>query len=119
MAQVAEGTGGGGVIGRRLDAIDLDTIVYGYLRGTPASEMAEVIGCHQSTIHKHYRELRDALGDGERGKRAKHEQWPGAVRRDCIRRYLGGESAMSIAREYGMDRTNVYYWVKKERERNA
>lgn len=107
------------MIGRKLDSIDLDTIVYGYLRGTPASEMAEIIGCHRSTITKHYRDLRDAFGDGERGKRAKHEQWPGDVRRDCIRRYLGGESAMSIAREYGMDRANVYYWVRKERERNG
>lgn len=104
------------MIGRRLDSIDLDTIYYGFTHGASATTVAEVIGCHQSTVHKHYRDLRDALGDDERGKRAKHEQWPGVVRRDCIRRYLGGEGAMSIAREYGMDRANVYYWVRRYRK---
>lgn len=104
------------MIGRKLDSIDLDTIYYGFTHGASATTVAEAIGCHPGTVHKHYRDLRDALGDDERGKRAKHEQWPGAVRRDCIRRYLGGESALSIAREYGMDRANVYYWVRRYRK---
>lgn len=101
------------MIGRRLDSIDLDTIVYGYLRGTPASEMAEVIGCHIDTVRKNYKRLREAFGDG---RRIKHAPWPDAVRRRSVQRYRDGESVIDIAKDIGADRTLVYYWIRKERD---
>lgn len=101
------------MIGRKLDSIDLDTIIYGYLRGTPASEMAEVIGCHHSTITKHYRELSEVFG--QRG-RIGRGPYPMEVRRSALQRYHDGEGAISIAKDIGADRATIYYWLRKEKE---
>lgn len=101
------------MIGRKLDSIDLDTIYYGFTHGAPATTVAEVIGCHPDTVRKSYKRLHDAEG-GARHK--PHAPWPHGVRRDVVMRYESGESATSIARDVGCDRTSVYQWVRAHRK---
>lgn len=99
----------------KLDSIDLDTIVYSYLRDVPAAELAEVIGCHRTTVQQHYRELSEVMG---RRGRIGRGPYPMEVRRNALQRYHDGESAISIAKSIGTDRATIYYWLRKEREEN-